>query len=170
MFAKYLITGTKILLLLTIVLALGVSYVGRDKALSTLFGPIDTQAISFPSLVLGPNPNQFLMCPVDFCGAPPHSVSPVFPVSVEALKKRWMEMLLSQPRIEFGLSNDPDMQYEHIQRTKLMRFPDSITVKFITVSQDQSTLAIYSRSHYGKSDFGVNETRIRSWLELIKQP
>jgi uncharacterized protein (DUF1499 family) len=59
------------------------------------------------------------------------------------------------------------MQYDYIQRTELMRYPDSITVRFIPLADGQSTLAIYSRSHYGRSDFGVNQARIRAWLAAL---
>jgi len=60
------------------------------------------------------------------------------------------------------------MQYDYIQRTALMRYPDSITVRFIALGSNRSTLGIYSRSHYGKSDLGVNEARIRAWLLALR--
>jgi len=68
------------------------------------------------------------------------------------------------PGVETDAAEDRVMQYDYIQRSALMQFPDSITVRFISLGKNQSTLAIYSRSHYGYSDFGVNEARIRKWL------
>jgi uncharacterized protein (DUF1499 family) len=50
-----------------------------------------------------------------------------------------------------------------------MDFPDSITVRFIPLTPDSATLAIYSRSHYGRNDFGVNEARIRAWLTALER-
>ena len=48
-----------------------------------------------------------------------------------------------------------------------MRYPDSITVRFLPLEEGRSTLAIYSRSHYGRSDFGVNKERVDGWLASL---
>ena len=93
--------------------------------------------------------------------------SPTFDLSVEELRERWMTMIASQPRVETRKADDAAMQYEFIQRTKLMRFPDIITVRFIPLEQRRSTLAVYSRSRYGRRDFGVNKDRVRAWLEAL---
>ena len=77
-------------------------------------------------------------------------------------------MISKQIRIESGPIDTSLVQYNYIQRTALVRYPDSITVRFIALGNNRSTLAIYSRSHYGKSDFGVNEARIRSWLSALR--
>ena len=77
-------------------------------------------------------------------------------------------MISKQIRIESGPIDTSLMQYDYIQRTALMRYPDSITVRFIALGNNRSTLAIYSRLHYGKSDFGVNEIQIRAWLSALR--
>ena len=84
------------------------------------------------------------------------------------MRQRWNALIKTQPRIEIGKADDNEMQYDYIQRSSLMRYPDSITVKFIDLDNDSSTLAIYSRSHYGRSDFGVNEARIQVWLAALE--
>ena len=111
--------------------------------------------------------NQYLVSPDDYCSAKAHMVSPTFDLSVEELRERWMTMIASQPRIETRKADDEAMQYEFIQRTKIMRFPDIITVRFISLEQRRSTLAVYSRSRYGRRDFGVNKDRVRAWLEAL---
>jgi uncharacterized protein (DUF1499 family) len=50
-----------------------------------------------------------------------------------------------------------------------MRFPDTINVLIIPISADASTLALYSRSQIGYSDWGVNRKRLERWLERIAQ-
>jgi uncharacterized protein (DUF1499 family) len=140
---------------------------GRERSLTLAFGPIETKEIDFQTLELGPNPNQFLVCPTGYCSAEPHLISPIFPVSADTMRQRWNALIKTQPRIEIGKADDNEMQYDYIQRSSLMRYPDSITVKFIDLDNDSSTLAIYSRSHYGKSDFGVNESRIQAWLSAL---
>ena len=52
-------------------------------------------------------------------------------------------------------------------RTPIVRWPDWVTVRFIPLGEDQSTLAIYSRSVYGRKDFGTNERRITDWLARL---
>ena len=93
--------------------------------------------------------------------------SPTYNLSAEELRERWMTMIASQPRIETRKADEEAMQYEFIQRTKFMRFPDIITVRFIPLEQRRSTLAVYSRSRYGRRDFGVNEDRVRTWLGAL---
>ena len=167
---KRLLTTIKALLGLFVLLALLVVVMGREKSLEVVFGPIDVRPVDFPNLALSSKPNQFLVCPPGFCGAKPHMLSPAFAVSADDLRSRWMAMIASQPRIEMGeagAADDGVLQYDFIQRSELMRYPDSITVRFIALEGGSATLAIYSRSHYGRSDFGINEARIRAWLAAL---
>ncbi|NQW00677.1 MAG: DUF1499 domain-containing protein [Rhodospirillales bacterium] len=160
----------KFIILLVVALLVLVAFVGRDRVLASLFGPLDLRPVDFSSLVLGPNPNQFLVCPPDFCAATPHMASPLFAVPVAELRQRWMDLLKTRPNMETVTADDQALQYDYIQRSKIMRFPDSITLRFLQAPAGGSTLAIYSRSHYGKSDFGVNEARVRSWLAQLAAP
>jgi uncharacterized protein (DUF1499 family) len=48
-----------------------------------------------------------------------------------------------------------------------MGFPDTVVVRFFKRPGGRSTLALYSRSQLGKSDFGVNRARIARWLEKL---
>ncbi len=89
----------------------------------------------------------------------------VFDVSVDQLRERWREVVAVQPRVE--LLAEGGEQFDYVQRSARFRFPDIITVRFISVSPSQSTLAVYSRSVYGKSDFGVNRKRIEAWLSAL---
>ena len=111
--------------------------------------------------------NQYLVSPNNYCSARAHMASPTYDLSVEELRERWMTMIASQPRIETRKADEEAMQYEFIQRTKIMRFPDIITVRFISLEQRRSTLAVYSRSRYGRRDFGVNKGRVCAWLEAL---
>lgn len=142
---------------------------GKKEALALLFGPVERQSVNFETLELKDSPNQFLVCPPDLCRqAKPHLESPVFELSVDELRQRWMERIASQPRVS-ELSSDGD-QYDFEQLTPLIGFPDTVTVRFLPAGEGRSTLAIYSRSHYGHSDLGANKKRIRAWLELLTTP
>ena len=133
------------------------------RPLSALLGVGDLQTVDFENLPLTDKPNQFLMCPPQLCKG--HAVSPVFELSAEDLRERWQRFIAAQPRVE--VLAEHGQQIDYVQRSARFRFPDIITVRFISVAPSQSTLAIYSRSVYGKSDFGVNRERIESWLSAL---
>ncbi len=134
-----------------------------ERPLSALFSIGGFEAVGFEDLKLTDKPNQFLMCPPHICSG--HADSPVFDVSVDQLRERWREVVTAQPRVE--LLAEDGQQFDYVQRSARFRFPDIVTVRLISVSPSQSTLAIYSRSVYGKSDFGVNRKRIEAWLLAI---
>ena len=51
----------------------------------------------------------------------------------------------------------------YVQRTRLMGYPDAISVK-ASPEGAGTRLSIWSRSRFGKSDFGVNRERVERWL------
>lgn len=122
--------------------------------------------VDFPSLVLTDKPNQYLLCPADYCAAEPHGISPAFDLSVADLRARWDAMIADQPRL--GILARGDDQIDYVQRTAMVRYPDIITVRFIALASDSATLAVYSRSVYGASDFGVNRERITAWVAALR--
>ncbi len=138
-----------------------------ERPLSALFTVGDVEGTDFAEFMLTEKPNQFLMCPPGYCDSNPHADSPVFDVSVEQLRARWREFVVVQPRIELLAVDEEGQQFDYVQRSARFRFPDIITVRFIAVSYSRSTLAIYSRSIYGRRDFGVNRKRIDAWLKTL---
>ncbi|KLN61781.1 hypothetical protein WH96_05675 [Kiloniella spongiae] len=160
-------------------IVVGLIFIGRDRGLELVFGPVEEKKVDFATLSLAPTPNQFLVCPKKLCQASAHRESPVYNLSVDELKAEWLAFIKKQPRTEPWIApsaelgdletvvDDENLQYDFIQRSEWMRYPDSITIRFIPLGSTTSTLAIYSRSHYGKSDFGVNEQRITNWLSQM---
>jgi uncharacterized protein (DUF1499 family) len=133
------------------------------RPLAALFTVGDVKPVDFEDLKLTDKPNQFLMCPPGICEG--HAESPVFDVSVEELLQRWQKVVTAQPSVELLAADG--QPFDYVQRSARFRFPDIITVRFISVSPSQSTLAIYSRSLYGKGDFGVNRKRVEAWLSKL---
>jgi uncharacterized protein (DUF1499 family) len=135
----------------------------------TLFGSPDLGPVEFETFVRGSRPNTALACPLDFCRNAKADFDPgVFAMPDEELRRRFTEFALGQPRVvpvyrhaQPGLPT----QDRYIQRSATMSFPDTIDVRFIALSGETSTLAIYSRSQIGYSDRGVNLTRIKLWIE-----
>ena len=151
-----------------LLLAVLVASIGRDGVLRLVLGPVEYAPVSFETLLPGDRPNRYLVCPEDLCAAEPDRISPLFEIPAEALRDRWIDMVAAQPRVT-ELASDPErLQHEFIQRSKVLSFPDSITVRFIPRGEGRSTLAVYSRSHYGYDDFGVNRQRIDAWLALLE--
>lgn len=160
----FLLSGAVLALLYSVYAAVN----GKKQALALVFGPVERAQVEFETLELKPSPNQFLVCPPGLCRqAQAHLEPPSFDLTVEQLCDRWREMVSRQPRVS-ELSADPVReQYEYEQLSALVGYPDTITVRFLPAGEGRSTLAIYSRSHYGRSDLGVNEKRIRAWLDLL---
>ncbi len=140
-----------------------------ERPLTALLPVGDVEFVDFAELKLTDKPNQFLVCPADFCGANPHAIGPVFELSLERLRARWRGVVAAQPRLELLAEYEDASQIDYVQRSARFRFPDIITVRFISAPPARSTLAIYSRSIYGRSDFGVNRERIDAWLTLLRE-
>jgi uncharacterized protein (DUF1499 family) len=125
--------------------------------------------IRFEELTLPKSPNAYLVAPVGLCrNATPHATAPVLACPPAGARDAFFQVLACEPRITPGAKDDATLQYEWVQRTALMRFPDTITVRFIAASAATSTLAIYSRSKYGYRDFGVNQARVTDWLAKLQ--
>ena len=119
--------------------------------------------MDFKTLKLTRKPNQFLVAPEGYCqNAKPHLESKVYEVAVEVLHEAFRNVAISQPRVTVTETRSDGLQF--VQKSKLIGFPDFIDVQFLSMATRQSTLLIYSRSKYGRSDLGVNAKRIRAWL------
>lgn len=125
--------------------------------------------IDFPNLKKSRKPSTYLMAPEGFCTYEPAQISPVFDVSAADLAAAFEALILGKPNTE-KLSETPidgDRQMDYVQYSKTIGFPDTITIRFMEVEENRSTMAIYSRSHYGYRDFGVNRKRIVEWMKLL---
>ncbi len=156
--------------LLAAVVAAGLLFTpAGERPFSALFTVGNVEGTDFAGFKLTDKSNQVLMCPPAYCDAKPHIDSPVFDVSVARLRARWREIIAVRPRIEHLAEDEEGQQFDYVQRSARFRLPDIITVRFIFVSPSRSTLAIYSRSIYGRRDFGVNRKRIDVWLKTLSE-
>jgi uncharacterized protein (DUF1499 family) len=141
----------------------------EGQTLETVIFPVgEVPIIDFATLQRSPTPNQDLLCPAAMCTTQTDGVAPVYNVPVTKLQVAWDQMLAEQPRVEVQRRDITNMQIDYVQRSRLLRFPDLITVRFVPVDDTHSTLAIYSRSVYGKGDLGVNRARVEEWLARLK--
>ncbi len=141
----------------------------EGETLESMIFPIDTvPVIDFATLERGPAPNQYLLCPESVCSTQTEGVAPVFNVAVTKLQAAWDKMIAEQPRVQVLRRDITNQQIDYVQRTRLLRFPDLVTVRFLPVDDTHATIAIYSRSIYGEGDFGVNRARVEEWLAKLK--
>jgi uncharacterized protein (DUF1499 family) len=95
--------------------------------------------------------------------------SPVFDMTAPELTKMFDDFVLTQPRVKLVAGTLQDQMITYVQRTKIIGYPDYITIKVIPVGAEQSKLEILSRSRFGYSDLGVNKRRIDDWLLQLRR-
>ncbi|MEX1154374.1 DUF1499 domain-containing protein [Parvibaculum sp.] len=121
--------------------------------------------MDFQTLRLKATPNQYLAAPAGLCEqAKPHRTTPEFDVDPAVIRALFRDVALAQPRLVQTSADDATFTDIYVQRSALLGFPDTITVRFLAAGAGRSSLAIYSRSRYGYSDLGVNKVRIDAWL------
>ncbi len=112
--------------------------------------------------------NEYLVAPQGFTPhATPQRIAPVYDRPAGELAQRFRAAIQGEPRIEWRGEADGGLRFEVIQRSKLFRFPDTVTVEALPLDAARSTLAVYSRSRYGRRDFGVNMRRVEAWLAKL---
>src|SRR5437763_9604871 len=128
---------------------------GEDVAITAFRGPVPE--------------NAFLACHPDFARPRIQRQSPVFNIPVDRLEVYWNEIVELEPRLTPVETEPHHHGSVYIQHSALFRFPDVITVEFVTLAPDRSSLTIYSWSRYGRSDFGVNRRRVLRWLSRTQR-
>ncbi|HMD66658.1 MAG TPA: DUF1499 domain-containing protein [Stellaceae bacterium] len=111
----------------------------------------------------------FLACPPGYCPAAEAIASPVFALPWERLHAYWTEVISGETRVEPILADPDSRRFVYIQHSPTFRFPDVITVEFVQLGPDRSSIALYSRSRYGEYDFGKNRKRVVRWLALLEK-
>jgi uncharacterized protein (DUF1499 family) len=157
------------LLIIVVGIAIAVTaLIWEGTTLESILAVGDVPVVDFATVQRGPDPNQYLLCPKGMCAAETDGEAPVFDVPIEQLQVAWDEMLAEQPRLQVVRREVTNMQIDYVQRTRLLRFPDLVTVRFVPIDDMHSTLAVFSRSVYGKGDMGVNRIRVEEWLARLK--
>lgn len=123
--------------------------------------PMDIAAIVRPA-----SPNTALAAPAGFA-PPPDIVTPAFPMPPDRLFAAIQAVATDQPRTFPAAKFDDRRQAHWVVRSALMNYPDLVTVSVSGPDAGPSTLVLYSRSVYGRSDLGANLARIESWLAAL---
>ena len=124
--------------------------------------PMDMTHISRPG-----TPNTALAAPAGF-SPPPDIVTPVYPLPAPRLLAEVRAIARNQPRTFEAAEFASRMQVHYVVRSAILNFPDLLTIQALPVEGKSSTLVMYSRSVYGRSDFGINHRRLETWLAILQ--
>ncbi len=70
------------------------------------------------------------------------------------------------PRTRILAGSVGEGRITYVTRSALWGFPDYTTVEAVQ-AEGGSRLAIFARLRFGESDLGVNEARVRGWLDRL---
>jgi len=143
---------------------------GAYYGLAKLMGSrLDIGPVDWSTLTRHETPNDALVCPAGHCpNAKPDAEPKTYAMAPAELLARLTSIALAEPGTsELYCRTDCDRIARILQHTRLMRFPDTIDIVVLPVADNQSTLAIYSRSLIGRGDLGVNRARIERWLAAL---
>lgn len=151
-------------LVLALGLAAGIGWLAVNLA------PDDPAAwhVDPATIALRGTPNEILAAVPGTTAAVPQIPLAVEPESPEALLARFDAIARAQPRVTVLAGSVAEGMITYVQRSRLVRFPDYITVKVVP-EDGGAGLIVWSRSRYGRGDFGVNRARVEAWLTALKR-
>jgi uncharacterized protein (DUF1499 family) len=122
--------------------------------------------VDFTHLVRPSKPNTALAAPAGY-SPKPDIETPVYPVSTTQLFAIVQRVAGAQPAT-YKLGEDQSALKEGwVARSLVFNFPDIIWAQVWPAETGNSQLLLYSRSYYGRSDFGVNRHRVETWLAAV---
>jgi len=123
--------------------------------------------LDFAALIPDTRPRRWLVLPPGFVSAAePDAVSPVFTCTPQALLSAVDAIALGEDRTV--RMRDGGGQAEYVQRSKVFKFPDRITVQAVAAGEG-AALAAYSRAEVGRYDFKVNQRRLERWIAALQE-
>ena len=151
------------------ILVAGIFLYGRENTWE-LAGPADQGDVNFATLERGPKPNQYIICPADLCQAGlADAAGPVYVALAADLRAALREIALAEPMTELVGSAADMARDRFVQRTPLMRYPDTVVVEFLPAGEATTTMAAYSRSLIGYSDRDENGKRLNRWIAALDE-
>jgi uncharacterized protein (DUF1499 family) len=114
-------------------------------------------------------PNDWLVCPAGACGTQPSATSPNYAVPPERLFAAWREVLAAQPRVTVIAIDETRLLLLAQDRTPLLGFVDTISIRVLPAADAGSTFAAYSRSNLGLGDLGTNRRRLEEWIAALER-
>jgi len=107
-------------------------------------------------------PNSFLVRPGE--GKYP---APEFGVNAATLAREFDDLLMADANVVRLAGSVADLYVTYVVRSRLVGFPDYVSVRFIPLTANRSSIAIFSRARFGYSDQGVNRRRVLAWFKAL---
>lgn len=121
--------------------------------------------LDFAHLQRPASPNNALAAPPG-PGLAPDIVSPRHDVPPPVLYAALRRVAETEPRVFLQERFDGRLQAAYVARSAFWNFPDLIQVAAVPDGTGSRPM-IYSRSLYGRYDFGVNRKRVAAWLARL---
>lgn len=113
-----------------------------------------------PVEVSAPDSNNFdLIVPPD---------APIFDVPAERTAEAVGTIMGSLARTEQIAATENPALSTWVTSSLIWAFPDYTSIRVVELDDQTSTIALYSRSRFGQSDFGVNADRNLAILEALE--
>ncbi|MEM1163746.1 MAG: DUF1499 domain-containing protein [Pseudomonadota bacterium] len=109
-------------------------------------------------------PNDYLVAPAGATTATADAVARMRQTDPKSLL--FQLDAIARPQSEVLAGSVDELWITYIQKTRLLGFPDYITVKAVPEGEG-AALIIWSRSRFGHSDLGVNKARVEAWLSKL---
>ena len=167
-FARKLLVWIPIIVIVIAAAGFGAFYLYGPERLWARSGPADLGDVDFATLVRRNTPNDALSCRAVLCAAKADVDAPVYSLSAGDLFYKVQQAVAQEQRMVLMAKEPERGVLRYVQRSALLRFPDTINVKVATLPDGRSTVLLYSRSQIGRGDLGVNRARIERWNKLIE--
>ena len=122
--------------------------------------PLDLANLRRPA-----SPNTALAAPPDL-GPVPDIAPPRYDASPPVLYAALRRVAETDSRVFLQERFDAQLQAAYVARSAFWNFPDRVQVAAVPEGTG-SRPVIYSRSVYGRYDFGVNRKRVKAWLARL---
>lgn len=115
----------------------------------------------------GGRANAHRVGPAGAGSQPIDAPAPEFAARAADLAAAFDAFVLSQPRTARVAGGPAGLWTTYVQRSRVLGFPDYISVRFIDLGSGRATVAIHSRARHGGYDWGVNRARVEKWLAAL---
>lgn len=119
----------------------------------------------FSRLRLRKGRKQYLVAPPGHTVDAPHRPAPAFERPVHQLAGEFRRHALAQSGVALKDVSIDGRVLELIHRAGLFKISTRISAQFLSLDEERSTLAVYSRTRYGSRS--ANRQRIDTWLKAL---
>jgi uncharacterized protein (DUF1499 family) len=88
----------------------------------------------------------------------------MFHLGAAELWRAWIDFAAPQPRTVLRAQDERTLRSLHIQRSRVLRFPDLVRAEIVALGTERSGIVLDSRARFGCWDFGVNRRRVLRWV------